>query len=69
MSLRLGDTVPNFQADTTEGPIDLYAWDSYPGGTCSVTGQVTQGSPAPDFGRPHPDLPHTPMPKPYAAED
>lgn len=36
--------------ETVEGPIDLYAWDSYPGGTCSVTGQVTQGSPAPDFG-------------------
>lgn len=24
MSLRLGDTVPNFKADTTEGPIDFY---------------------------------------------
>jgi cyclohexadieny/prephenate dehydrogenase len=31
--------------------------------------QIGQDSPAPDFGRPHPDLPHTPMPKPYAAED
>jgi cyclohexadieny/prephenate dehydrogenase len=28
-----------------------------------------QDSPSPDFGRPHPDLPHTPMPKPYAGED
>ena len=28
-----------------------------------------QDSPAPDFGRPHPDLPHEPLPRPYAAED
>lgn len=26
MSLRLGDTVPNFQADTTEGKIDFYEY-------------------------------------------
>jgi len=26
MSLRLGDTVPNFQANTTEGPIDFYEY-------------------------------------------
>jgi cyclohexadieny/prephenate dehydrogenase len=31
--------------------------------------QIGQDSPAPDFGRPHPDLPHAPLPKPYAAED
>jgi cyclohexadieny/prephenate dehydrogenase len=31
--------------------------------------QIGQDSPTPDFGRPHPDLPHTPMPKPYAAEE
>jgi cyclohexadieny/prephenate dehydrogenase len=31
--------------------------------------QIGQDSPAPDFGRPHPDLPHTPLPKPYAAEE
>jgi cyclohexadieny/prephenate dehydrogenase len=31
--------------------------------------QIGQDSPAPDFGRPHPDLPHKPLPKPYAAED
>ncbi len=26
MSLRLGDTAPNFQADTTEGQIDFHEW-------------------------------------------
>ena len=26
MSLRLGDTAPNFSAQTTEGPIDFYQW-------------------------------------------
>jgi alkyl hydroperoxide reductase subunit AhpC len=26
MAIRLGDTAPNFQADTTEGPIDFYDW-------------------------------------------
>jgi cyclohexadieny/prephenate dehydrogenase len=31
--------------------------------------QIGQDSPAPDFGRPHPDLPHTPLPKPYAGEE
>jgi cyclohexadieny/prephenate dehydrogenase len=29
---------------------------------------IGQDSPAPDFGRPHPYLPHEPMPKPYASE-
>jgi cyclohexadieny/prephenate dehydrogenase len=27
---------------------------------------IGQDSPAPDFGRPHPDLPHEPLPRPYA---
>lgn len=29
---------------------------------------IGQDSPAPDFGRPHPDLPHTPLPRPYTTE-
>ena len=28
-----------------------------------------QDSAAPDFGRPHPDLPPTPLPRPYASSD
>ena len=31
--------------------------------------EIGQDSPAPDFGRAHPDLPHAPLPRPYAAED
>ena len=30
---------------------------------------IGQDSAVPDFGRPHPDLPHAPLPKPYAGED
>jgi cyclohexadieny/prephenate dehydrogenase len=30
--------------------------------------QIGQDSPAPDFGRPHPTLPHAPVPRPYAAD-
>jgi cyclohexadieny/prephenate dehydrogenase len=30
---------------------------------------IGQDSPAPDFGRPHPELPHEPLPKPYGSED
>jgi len=30
---------------------------------------IGQDSPAPDFGRPHPELPHAPLPKPYGSED
>jgi len=30
--------------------------------------EIGQDSPSPDFGRPHPDLPHEPVPKPYASE-
>jgi cyclohexadieny/prephenate dehydrogenase len=31
--------------------------------------EIGQDSPTPDFGRPHPDLPHLPVPRPYAAEE
>jgi cyclohexadieny/prephenate dehydrogenase len=30
---------------------------------------IGQDSPAPDFGRQHPDLPHEPLPRPYATEN
>jgi cyclohexadieny/prephenate dehydrogenase len=30
---------------------------------------IGQDSPAPDFGRPHPGLPHAPLPRPYASDD
>ncbi|MGN6818731.1 MAG: beta-galactosidase [Sphingomonas sp.] len=33
-----------------KGPTDLYAFDGYPGGTCTVTGKPTRGSAAPDWG-------------------
>jgi beta-galactosidase GanA len=35
---------------TVAGPNDLYAFDGYPGGTCTVEGKPTRGSPAPDWG-------------------
>jgi len=35
---------------TVAGPNDLYAFDGYPGGTCTVNGQPTRGSAAPDWG-------------------
>ncbi|MCJ2182922.1 beta-galactosidase [Novosphingobium sp. 1949] len=37
-------------AHVVHGPNDLYAFDGYPGGTCTVGGQPTKGSPAPDWG-------------------
>ncbi|MHA6718623.1 glycoside hydrolase family 35 protein [Sphingomonas sp. RS6] len=49
---RNGYWVPN-GADvdkTVEGPTDLYAFDGYPGGTCTVGGRPTRGSAAPDWG-------------------
>ncbi len=35
---------------TVKGPVDLYAFDGYPGGTCTVGGEPTKGAPAPDWG-------------------
>src|SRR5262249_52897572 len=42
---------------------------------CARTGAIRKGivaigqdSPSPGFGRPHPDLPHEPLPRPYAGE-
>lgn len=35
---------------TVEGPSDLYAFDGYPGGTCTVQGKVTRDVAAPDWG-------------------
>ncbi|MGP7795412.1 beta-galactosidase [Sphingomonas sp. CLY1604] len=36
--------------NVVHGPNDLYAFDGYPGGTCTVGGKPTRGSPAPDWG-------------------
>ncbi len=41
-----GDPVPG----TVAGPTDLYAFDSYPGGTCHTDGTVGGPSTAPDYG-------------------
>jgi cyclohexadieny/prephenate dehydrogenase len=30
---------------------------------------IGQDSPAPDFGRPHPELPHEPVPRPYVTDE
>ncbi|WP_240499950.1 glycoside hydrolase family 35 protein [Sphingomonas montana] len=35
---------------TVEGPVDLYAFDGYPGATCDVHNRPTNGPPAPDWG-------------------
>jgi len=35
---------------TVGGPTDMYAFDAYPGGTCTVQGEPTRGSAAPDWG-------------------
>jgi hypothetical protein len=32
------------------GPVDLYAFDAYPGGACTADGHVVRTSPAPDWG-------------------
>lgn len=37
-------------ANVVHGPNDLYAFDGYPGGTCTVQGKPTRGSAAPDWG-------------------
>jgi beta-galactosidase GanA len=41
-----GSTVPG----TVPGPVDLYAFDGYPGGTCSTSGTPGRPSTAPDWG-------------------
>jgi beta-galactosidase GanA len=41
-----GSNVPG----TVEGPVDLYAFDGYPGGSCTGEGRVTRDSAAPDYG-------------------
>ncbi len=35
---------------TVPGPQELYAFDGYPGATCTVHNKVTKGAPAPDWG-------------------
>lgn len=41
-----GSTVPG----TVPGPVDLYAFDGYPGGTCSTSGATGRPNTAPDWG-------------------
>jgi beta-galactosidase GanA len=36
--------------NVVHGPNDLYAFDGYPGGTCTVGGEPTRGSAAPNWG-------------------
>ncbi|MES2445324.1 MAG: beta-galactosidase [Pseudomonadota bacterium] len=49
---RNGNWVPRGSGvpGVVDGPQDLYAFDGYPGGTCTVQGEVTRGTPAPDWG-------------------
>src|SRR6185312_12383474 len=35
---------------TVEGPVDMYAFDGYPGGACSTNGSTGSPSAAPDWG-------------------
>ncbi|HEU4960784.1 MAG TPA: beta-galactosidase [Sphingomonas sp.] len=35
---------------TVKGPNDLYAFDGYPGGVCTIHNTPSKGSPAPDWG-------------------
>jgi beta-galactosidase GanA len=37
-------------AGTVPGPVDMYAFDGYPGGTCSTNGSTGSPSAAPDWG-------------------
>jgi beta-galactosidase GanA len=37
-------------ARVVDGPNDLYAFDGYPGGNCTVAGEPTRKVPAPDWG-------------------
>ncbi|RYY08215.1 MAG: beta-galactosidase, partial [Alphaproteobacteria bacterium] len=37
-------------ANVVKGPGDIYAFDGYPGGTCTVAGKPTRGVAAPDWG-------------------
>ena len=36
--------------NTVPGPVDMYAFDGYPGGTCTASGEPTRDIPAPDWG-------------------
>jgi len=49
---RNGNWVPDASpvAGTVKGPVDMYAFDGYPGGTCTADGKVSHGNGAPDWG-------------------
>lgn len=41
-----GSPVPG----VVHGPVDMYAFDGYPGGTCTAQGKIARGNGAPDWG-------------------
>jgi hypothetical protein len=49
---RNGHWVPDASpvVGTVKGPVDMYAFDGYPGGTCTAQGKIARNAGAPDWG-------------------